>query len=104
MACGLAHEQGSKAGASQRRRRNREYVDRLIMPSAIAALLGAQTPDGEKTWVYRTPSAASRLRVGVAMVESPKDGIDTSFGANQGQSDLLQYDEFDFYSYSNADG
>ena len=45
------------------------------MPVEIAARLGAQTPEGEKKWVKRTPSAAKRLILGVVMVESPKEGI-----------------------------
>jgi hypothetical protein len=45
------------------------------IPVAIAALLGAHTPDTEYTFVNRTPSAARRLRFGVSTVESPKEGI-----------------------------
>lgn len=45
------------------------------MPVAIAARLGAHTPDGEKTLGKIMPSAASRLRLGVSIVESPKGGI-----------------------------
>jgi hypothetical protein len=35
------------------------------IPVAIAALLGAQTPEGEYIFGYITPSAANRLKLGV---------------------------------------
>jgi hypothetical protein len=40
----------------------------------MAALLGAQTPEVEYRFGYTTPSLARRLRFGVTIVESPKDG------------------------------
>jgi len=44
------------------------------IPVTMAARLGAQTPEGEKTFGYRMPSFAKRLRFGVRTVLSPKEG------------------------------
>ena len=44
------------------------------IPVAMAARLGAQTPEGEKTFGYRMPSLAKRLRFGVRTVLSPNEG------------------------------
>tara|TARA_R110002072_G_scaffold133661_1_gene274207 strand:+ start:1682 stop:1843 length:162 start_codon:yes stop_codon:yes gene_type:complete len=45
------------------------------IPIIRAALLGAHTPDVEYKFGYTTPSAAKRLKLGVTIVESPKEGI-----------------------------
>ena len=45
------------------------------IPVTIAALLGEHTPETEYTLLYRTPSFANRLKLGVSIVESPKGGI-----------------------------
>lgn len=45
------------------------------MPVAIAARLGAQTPEVEYKLGYITPSSANLVKWGVTTVESPKGGI-----------------------------